>query len=172
MSFSSPCPSPPTDAPSPPPGLWLERREEQGYPLGLVAPADVPKSQAPAAAATAGTAPRTFVLEIGSEELPPDDVLAGMAQLRERVPALLQKLRLSHGPVAVHGTPRRLAVVVPDLAARQAAQESRVRGPPAKAAFGADGKPTKVRIAENFRRRDALFLLPPAVEARPCSAPA
>jgi glycyl-tRNA synthetase len=168
--------------------LWLERREEQGYPLGLVPAADTPKPAAPKSPAADGA--RTFVFEIGSEELPPDDVLLGMAQLRwglfpfaagpfwvefsylcpgcdrpsspqtdhsrlnqsshaksrrERVPALLQKLRLPHASVAVHGTPRRLAVVVSGLAARQEAQEGRVRGPPAKAAFDAAGKPTKVR---------------------------
>jgi hypothetical protein len=45
---------------------------------------------------------------------------------RERVPALLSKLRLQHGPVEVHGTPRRLAVLVHDLAPAQTPQESKV----------------------------------------------
>jgi len=45
---------------------------------------------------------------------------------RERVPALLSKLRLQHGAVEVHGTPRRLAVLVHDLAAAQTPQESKV----------------------------------------------
>lgn len=60
--------------------LWMERREEQGYPLGLVPAAEPPKSGVPQPPAS--DAPRDFVLEIGSEELPPDDVLLGMAQLR------------------------------------------------------------------------------------------
>lgn len=45
---------------------------------------------------------------------------------RERVPALLNKLRLSHGGVEVHGTPRRLTVLIHDLAAAQTPQESKV----------------------------------------------
>lgn len=63
-----------------PSGLWLERREEQGYPLGLVSAAPAPRSLPPAPPASAE--PRAFVLEVGSEELPPDDVVSGMAQLR------------------------------------------------------------------------------------------
>jgi glycyl-tRNA synthetase beta subunit len=43
------------------------------------------------------------------------------------VPALLSKLRLQHGSVEVHGTPRRLAVLVHDLASAQTPQESKVR---------------------------------------------
>jgi glycyl-tRNA synthetase len=43
------------------------------------------------------------------------------------VPALLSKLRLQHGAVEVHGTPRRLAVLVHDLAPAQTPQESKVR---------------------------------------------
>lgn len=46
---------------------------------------------------------------------------------RDRVPALLSKLRLSHGSVRVEGTPRRLAVVVEGLAARQTSEEAKVR---------------------------------------------
>lgn len=48
------------------------------------------------------------------------------------MPELLQRLRLSHSGVCVEGTPRRLAVLVPGLAARQEDAENRLRGPPAK----------------------------------------
>lgn len=51
---------------------------------------------------------------------------------RERVPALLARLRLGHGAVAVDSTPRRLAVSVAAVAARQPDVEELVRGPPAK----------------------------------------
>ena len=55
--------------------------------------------------------PAAFLLEIGTEELPPADVVDGIAQLRAAVPKLLDGLRLAHGPVSVTGTPRRLAFV-------------------------------------------------------------
>jgi glycyl-tRNA synthetase beta subunit len=45
---------------------------------------------------------------------------------RERLPALLSKLRLSHAGVEVHGTPRRLTALVTDLAPAQTPQESKV----------------------------------------------
>ncbi len=53
--------------------------------------------------------------------------LLSLTCCRERLPALLSKLRLQHGAVEVHGTPRRLAVLVHDLAAAQTPQESKVR---------------------------------------------
>jgi hypothetical protein len=51
---------------------------------------------------------------------------------RQAVPALLKRLLLEHGPVRVECTPRRLAVLVPDLAPRQPDVEEDIRGPPAK----------------------------------------
>jgi glycyl-tRNA synthetase len=148
--------------------LWAERREELGHPLGVVAAASapaVPPLAAAAAAATSAT-PRDFVLEIGSEELPPADVEAGIAQLRERVPALLAKLRLDHGGVTVEGTPRRLAVRVAALAARQRPLSAKVRGPPAKAAFAdpaARAGPTKA--LEGFLKKSGASMADVTVEA-------
>lgn len=54
------------------------------------------------------------------------------------MPALLDRLRLGHGGVSVEGTPRRLSVIVHQLAARQSNSAERVRGPPVKAAYTAD----------------------------------
>lgn len=82
------------------------------------------------------------MLEVGSEELPPDDVVSALQQLKDRVPALLDRLRLGHGGVTVEGTPRRLAVLVHELAARQSNSSERVRGPPAKVAYDAAGTPS------------------------------
>ena len=84
----------------------------------------------------------TFVLEIGSEELPHGDLTSALEQLRAAVPALLDAARLSYERVEIDGTPRRLAVIVHGLAARGADVESVVKGPPADRAFDASGKPT------------------------------
>jgi len=83
-----------------------------------------------------------FVLEIGSEELPHDDLTSALAQLRAAVPALLDAARLSYERVEIDGTPRRLAVIVHGLAARGADVESVVKGPPADRAYDKSGKPT------------------------------
>lgn len=144
--------------------LWAERREELGHPLGVVPPAAAP--QVPPVASSSSAAPRDFVLEIGSEELPPADVEAGIAQLRERVPALLAKLRLDHSGVTVEGTPRRLAVRVAALSARQRPLSAKVRGPPAKAAFAdpaARSGPTKA--LEGFLKKSGASLDQVTVEA-------
>ncbi|MFO7663243.1 MAG: glycine--tRNA ligase subunit beta [Chloroflexota bacterium] len=83
-----------------------------------------------------------FVLEIGSEELPANDLTSALTQLRAAVPAMLGAARLAYESVEVQGTPRRLAVVVRGLAGRQADLESTVKGPPAERAYDQDGKPT------------------------------
>jgi glycyl-tRNA synthetase len=89
-----------------------------------------------------------LLLEIGTEELPAGDLEAAMQQVEEQVPALLDKLRLEHGNVAVFGTPRRLAVQVENLASAQPDREEIAKGPPAERAFDAAGGPTKA--AEGF----------------------
>ncbi|MEM7119405.1 MAG: glycine--tRNA ligase subunit beta [Chloroflexota bacterium] len=91
-------------------------------------------------------APQTFVLEIGVEELPADVVDDTIAQLEKSVPALLKDLRLDYGSIEVHGTPRRLAVLVHELAGQQPDLETVAKGPPANRAFDHDGEPTKAAI--------------------------
>lgn len=96
----------------------------------------------------APTGPAPFLLEIGTEELPASDLEAALTQLENRVPALLDELRLTHGKVTVSGTPRRLVALVEDLASRQVDRTSVVKGPPASRAFDAAGNPT--RAGEGF----------------------
>ena len=87
-----------------------------------------------------------FLLEIGTEELPPSDLAGALTQLEVRVPELLQDLRLEHGDVKVMGTPRRLVVYVDKLAARQEDLSQVIKGPPASRAFDADGQPTPAGV--------------------------
>ncbi len=94
-----------------------------------------------------------LVLEIGTEELPPRFFPPAVGQLKEGMEGLLERLRLSHGEVRVWGTPRRLVVLVEEVAARQAAATREERGPAAKVAFK-DGQPTKA--AEGFAKRYGL----------------
>ncbi len=99
--------------------------------------------------------PAPFLFEIGTEELPAADLESALAQLKERVPALLSELRLDYsGELRVLGTPRRLVVSVEGLAARQPDRTTVVKGPPASRAFDAMGLPTKA--AEGFARSKGL----------------
>ena len=95
-----------------------------------------------------------FLLEIGTEELPPGDLASALEQLKASVPALLDELRLSHAAIKVWGTPRRLVVWVEGLSARQPDLKMEVKGPPADRAFDAEGKPT--RAAEGFARSKGI----------------
>ncbi len=91
-----------------------------------------------------------FLLEIGTEELPPSDLASALTQLEASFPSLLDELRLDHGEIKIWGTPRRLVVLAENLAARQPDLSLDVKGPPAERAFDADGNPT--RAAEGFAR--------------------
>ena len=106
----------------------------------------------------------TFLLEIGTEELPADFVRTALPQLESLVRRDLADLRLGHGEVRGLGSPRRLAVTVEALALRQLDLEEDRKGPPAAAAF-ADGIPTAAALG--FAQRcgvgaDALEIRPTA----------
>ncbi|KAL8268429.1 hypothetical protein R6Q59_002227 [Mikania micrantha] len=98
--------------------------------------------------------PRLFLLEIGTEELPPNDVASAGQQLKDLIVQLLGRQRLTHGEVHVFGTPRRLVISVENLCSKQSANEVEVRGPPVSKAFDNLGNPTKA--AEGFCRRNSV----------------
>ncbi|KAM7277431.1 hypothetical protein ACFE04_019297 [Oxalis oulophora] len=139
--------------------LWLKTRESLGHPLGIVSePAHLvcPKETLETAAKKVQDNPRLFILEIGTEEIPPQDVVNASQQLKDLILQLLDKQRLSHGEVQTYGTPRRLVVCVDSLCTKQAENEVEVRGPPASKAFDPQGNPTKA--AEGFCRRYGVQL--------------
>jgi len=130
---------------------YLEQRQQLEYPWlqeDAAASAAAVETTLPSPAAAAAPAP--LLIEIGSEELPVGDLAAALEQLRTRLPALLDELRLAHGPVRVQGTPRRLVAYVEDVAPGQPDLEQVVKGPPADRAFDALGQPTKA--GEGFAR--------------------
>ena len=83
--------------------------------------------------------PSSFVLEIGVEELPANDVDTAYEALSTRVPTFLKELYLDHGDVRVFTTPRRLVVSIDSLSPNQPDREDLVKGPPADKAFDKDG---------------------------------
>ncbi|HOG47651.1 MAG TPA: glycine--tRNA ligase subunit beta, partial [Anaerolineae bacterium] len=126
---------------------YLAGREELGYPLlqRAFGGAGLQPAQEPAPAPVPAV-PRTFVLEVGCEELPAGDLTTAIEYLREAVTEHLAALRLEHGAVTVEGTPRRLAVLVDGVAPVQPDEERVIKGPPAKVAFDAEGRPTKAAL--------------------------
>jgi glycyl-tRNA synthetase beta chain len=93
---------------------------------------------------------KTLLLEIGTEELPSSFVDAALAALPALARTKLDGLRLSYGEIRSLGTPRRLALLVQDLADRQPDLDEEVVGPPETAAYK-DGAPTKA--AEAFANK-------------------
>ncbi|MFN9623719.1 MAG: glycine--tRNA ligase subunit beta [Cyanobacteriota bacterium] len=92
----------------------------------------------------------SFLLEIGTEELPADFARLALPQLHVRLTEDLASARLPHAPVWSTSTPRRLAVRVEGLPPQQDDAEREHKGPPAEQAFR-DGSPTPA--AEGFARR-------------------
>jgi len=95
----------------------------------------------------------TFLLEVGTEELPASFVESAIAQWRSRIPTSLDSHLLTPTSLNVYGTPRRLAILAAGIPAQQPNQTTEVKGPPAKAAFK-DGKPTQA--AEGFARKQGV----------------
>ena len=129
---------------------YYASREALGFPLLAGAPRveAAPAAPAPApAAAAAASGRQDFLVEIGTEELPPEALHELENAFREGVRTGLEQAGLAHGEIRSFATPRRLAVLVKRLAARQPDQDVKRRGPPVSAAFDSAGQPTRAALA-------------------------
>ncbi|HAN73945.1 MAG TPA: glycine--tRNA ligase subunit beta [Planktothrix sp. UBA8402] len=106
----------------------------------------------------------SFLLEVGTEELPATFVETAIQQWKQKIPASLKEQFLSVESVQVWGTPRRLAVLIEGLPSHQPDREEEIKGPPASMAFK-DGKPTPA--AEGFIKKQGVTL--EDLEIRPTS---
>lgn len=93
---------------------------------------------------------QNFLVEIGTEELPPKALKALATSFADNVEAELNQTGLSFDKIEWFAAPRRLAVKVLNLATQQPSKEIEKRGPAVSAAFDAEGKPTKA--AEGWAR--------------------
>jgi glycyl-tRNA synthetase beta chain len=89
---------------------------------------------------------RDLLFEIGVEELPGGYAPPALEQLESLAREGLAGLRLSCDDLTTYGTPRRLALYVRNLAARQTDLDEEATGPSVKAAFDAEGKPTRALL--------------------------
>ena len=103
----------------------------------------------------------TFLLEIGTEELPADFARLALPQLEQLVGRDLATLRLSHAGIYCTSTPRRLVVSVTGLPHRQPDLEEERKGPPQAQALK-DGEPTAAALG--FAKRCGVA--PEALEIR------
>jgi len=89
---------------------------------------------------------RDFLLEIGTEEMPARVLPSVLVQMEELAGRLLREERLTYQDAAVYGTPRRLVLYVSGLAETQEELVREIKGPPVRAAFTADGRPTRAAL--------------------------
>ena len=98
---------------------------------------------------------RVLLVEVGCEEMPASWIPGLEAQLAERLAARLAEARIAaRTPVRTFVGPRRLVATVAELADRQSDLQEIVTGPPVRAAFDAQGEPT--RAALGFARKQGV----------------
>ncbi len=91
---------------------------------------------------------RNLLVEIGTEELPPKSLAALGVAFARGIAEGLAASNIEAGRAEPYFSPRRLAVLVESVGEMMPASSERRLGPAVKAAFDADGKPT--RAAEGF----------------------
>ncbi|MDM3870752.1 glycine--tRNA ligase subunit beta [Porticoccus sp. W117] len=103
-----------------------------------------------------------FLVEIGTEELPPKSLLQLSNAFHDNIVKGLKDAQLSFESSVAYASPRRLAVLVKALAEQAPSQEIVAWGPPAKIAFDDNGNPAKA--AEAFAKKNGIDIADLKVE--------
>jgi glycyl-tRNA synthetase beta chain len=93
----------------------------------------------------------TLLLEIGTEEIPAGYIYPALKALAATLQKKMTEVRIEHGATQIYGTPRRLAVKVEKVAAKQIPLKAELTGPPVKVGIDEFGKPTVA--AEKFAEK-------------------
>lgn len=89
---------------------------------------------------------KDLLFEIGLEEVPARFLRGAIEQLQERVVKFLDASRIAFGQVEAYATPRRLAVLIRDVAEKQEDVEEEVKGPSRKIALDENGNWSKAAL--------------------------
>jgi glycyl-tRNA synthetase beta chain len=84
----------------------------------------------------------TLLLEIGTEEIPAGYIEPALNAITSMLLKKMTDARIDYGSARIFATPRRLAVEVKNVAAKQKSLTSEVVGPPEKVGFDKNGQPT------------------------------
>jgi glycyl-tRNA synthetase len=142
--------------------LYFTQREKMEFPWLENGEAGVQKSETAPAPLVLATEKQPFLFEIGTEELPVDDLDLAIRQLTDLVKSMLKDNHLDYSQLHIWGTPRRLVALVEDLEPRQPDRDSVIKGPPANRAFDAAGLLTPA--GEGFAKSKGID--PKALEIR------
>ena len=96
-----------------------------------------------------------YFFELLTEEIPAWMHDGAQAAIRERLAKIVEPLGLADlaSSIAVNSTPRRIIILLCNLPERESDREQEVKGPPRKAAYGADGAPAAALTG--FLRKNA-----------------
>ncbi|UQS81525.1 glycine--tRNA ligase subunit beta [Bombilactobacillus folatiphilus] len=97
---------------------------------------------------------KDFLLELGLEEMPAHVVTPAEQQLVQRISDYLTENNLAHGQIEQFSTPRRLVVLIHDVADKQPDEDVAVKGPAKKIAQDSEGNWSKA--AQGFVRGQKL----------------
>ena len=89
---------------------------------------------------------KDLLFEIGAEEIPAGFLPNIIKQLGELATAALSERHIPHGAVKVYATPRRVALLINDVAERGEDVHETHKGPSVSIAYDADGNATKAAI--------------------------
>lgn len=133
---------------------YVSSRKEQGFPLLKKEKKKEAEKKVPSLskklAEPKPNQKESFLLEIGSEELPTTFIPIGLAYLEKGIYQLLTKAKISFSEISIYGTPRRLAILVHDLALLKPEEIEEKKGPSIAKAFDEKGALTKA--GEGFLR--------------------
>jgi len=87
-----------------------------------------------------------FLVELGTEELPPKALKSLAEAFLAGIEKGLKQAGLSYAGARYYAAPRRLAVLVSQLATQQPDRSLRLDGPPVQASFDDEGKPTQAAL--------------------------
>ena len=88
----------------------------------------------------------TILFELGCEELPPKSLKPLRDALQESVTEQLADANISFDSIKAFAAPRRLAIQIQGISDKQPDRTEEKRGPAIKAAFDADGNPTRAAM--------------------------
>lgn len=87
-----------------------------------------------------------YLLEIGTEELAYKFIPSAMEQLKNEFSKTLEENEIKFSDIKVYATPRRLAVIIENIAEKQEDIEKTIKGPIANIAYDENGNLTKAAI--------------------------
>jgi glycyl-tRNA synthetase len=118
---------------------YLEARKALDFPLLKKSDEIIAPSSAKKARAFNPKKKDSFLLEIGSEQLPATFVPLGVKSLERRIGELLKNHKLPHGKITMFGASRRIAILIEDLAEGTEDEVIEKKGPALSVAFTSSG---------------------------------